>query len=110
MPNNPYISTRALPDTERSVTGPFSGVAQNIGTQLTVNPIIVIFDNQSTVSAQVSINGVLWKTFAAGEALVLDMRANSGSAKTYTFDANSQFSLVGTAGTGSFYISILYAG
>lgn len=110
MSNNPYISIRALPDTERSVAGPFTGVAQNVGTPLSVNPVIIIFDNQSTVAVQVSIAGVSWKTFAAGEALVLDMKANAAHAASYTFDLGTQFSLIGTGGSGSFYISIIYAG
>src|SRR5260221_12627845 len=103
MANNPYIAVRALPDTERSLAGPFSGVAQNIGTVLTVNPVIIVFDNQSSVAVQVSFGGIAWKTFAAGEALVLDMKTNSGSAATFTFDLGTQFSLIATAGTGSFY-------
>lgn len=100
---------RAAPDTERVVTGPFSGAAQNLGTALTVNPIIAIFDNQSDVDVAVAFSGVTWKTFSAGEALVLDMRGNNGEAATYTFDIGTQFTVTATGGTGSFRLSILYA-
>ncbi len=105
----PYNAVRAAPDTERSVTGAFTGVPQNLGTPLTVNPIIAIFDNQSTVAISVAFSGVTWKTFPAGEALVLDMRGNHGDAATYTFDLGTQFTVTGTGGTGSFRLSILYA-
>ncbi len=109
MSTAPYNANRAAPDTERSVTGAFTGVAQNLGSALTVNPIIAIFDNQSTVAVTVSFSGVVWKTFSAGEALVLDMRANEGKADAYTFDRGTQFTVTATGGTGSFYLSILYA-
>lgn len=109
MSTAPYTGIRAAADTERSVTGAFTGVAQNLGTPLTVNPIIAIFDNQSTVAIAVAFGGVTWKTFSAGEALVLDMRGNHGYANSYTFDQGTQFTVTGTGGTGSFRLSILYA-
>lgn len=110
MTGDVYFGNQALPDTERSFTAPFGGGPQNIGTALTVNPVIIIFDNQTTVSSLLYINGVAWKTFVAGEVLLLDMKSNQGEAKTYTFNIGTQFSCDGVAGTGSFRISILYAG
>lgn len=104
-----YNAIRAAPDTQRTVTGAFTGVPQNLGTPLTINPIIAIFDNQSTIAVDVSFGGILWKTFSAGEALVLDMRGNSGSAPSYTFDVGTQFTVTATGGIGSFRLSILYA-
>lgn len=109
MSNNPYLSNIATPDTQRSLAGPFSGSAQNVGTALTVNPIIAVLDNQSSVAVDLYINAILWKTFSAGEALVLDMRSNHGNASTWTFKLGTQFSVIATGGSGSFYISILYA-
>lgn len=109
MSSNPYIGARVGFDAERSVTGPFTGVAQNLGTPLEFPAIIATFDNQSTVSVVVGVNGVSWKTFVAGEAMVLDLRANHGNAPTYAIDANTQFTATGTAGTGSFRLSINYA-
>jgi hypothetical protein len=91
-------------DEERSLAGPFSGSFQTIGTRLAVNPIIVVFDNQSTVTVQISLDGsTVWKTFASGEAMVLDLQANAGQ-----MDKNIQFYVKGTGGTGSFYIAIVY--
>ena len=78
-----------------------------IGT-LVESPVIIIFDNQSTSATVLSIGSVSWKTFVAGEALVLDMRANHGIAANFTFPKGTQFFGNGAA-TGSFSISYLYA-
>lgn len=109
MPNNPYISCRAYPDTERSVTGPFSGVAQNLGTALTVNPIMMVLDNQSTVEVAFYWNSILWHTFPAGEAISIGFKSEKGEAATFCPSIGDQFSVIGTAGTGSFRLSIIYA-
>ncbi len=73
-------------------------------------PVIIIFDNQSTTStAAVSFDGgvTTWKTFVAGEALVLDMRANLGVAPNFTFQKGSPVYVNGTGGT--FSVSYVYA-
>jgi hypothetical protein len=106
---NPFNAISAYPDTERTISGAFTGVSQNLGTALSENPIIAIFDNQSTVPVVVYINGIQWKTFAAGSALVLDMRSNHGEAATYTFALGDQFSIIATGGTGLFSLAILIA-
>lgn len=101
---------RAGFDTERTVTAPFTGSYQALGSALTENPVLMIFDNQSDVSVAVSIDGTnAWKTFQAGEGLVLDLRANIGIAANYTIDIGTQFYILGTAGTGLFSLAILYA-
>lgn len=108
MSNN---SISCFADTERSVTGPFTGSFQTLGSALAVNPVIMIFDNQSDVSVEVSTDGTnTWKTFSAGEALVLDLRANHGIGANFSFPISTQFYVRGTAGTGSFRLSILFAG
>lgn len=109
MSNNPYIGARVVFDTERSVTGPFTGIAQNLGTPLTSAAVLIIMDNQSSVAVQVVVNGNVWKTFSAGEALVLDLRGNAAHAATFAADANTQFQVIGTAGAGIFSLSVLYA-
>ena len=78
-----------------------------IGT-LIANPTIIIFDNQSTTAVVISINGVSWKTFAGGSALVLDLRAAHGNARNYTFAIGDSFFGNGAA-NGDFSISYLYA-
>lgn len=94
--------------TYNSATGtsaflPFSAV-------LTQNPAIIIFDNQSSVPVTISDDGTTaGKTFSAGEALVLDLRANGPQAKELTWRLSTQFYASSTAGAGNFYISIVYA-
>jgi len=75
---------------------------------LAFNPTIIILDNQSTTAVVISINNVSWKTFAGGEALVLDMRAAHGNARNYSFQVGDSFFGNGAA-NGSFSISYLYA-
>lgn len=103
MPIN--ISQRAKPAAE--LIQAMTGANVLIGT-LTQNPVIIIFDNQSTSSVVISINSVSWKTFTAGEALVLDMRGNHGIASNFTFDVGTSFYGNGAA-TGSFSIAYVYA-
>jgi hypothetical protein len=107
-----YLSLRVGFDTEKTATGPFGASFATLGTPLIHNPIIIIFDNQSTVAVQVSVDGVnTWRTFPAGEALVLDLRANKGNAPSYTVDVQTQFYVMttGGGGSGNFSISTLYA-
>mgnify|MGYP005609221763 FL=1 len=104
------ISQRANFETERSRSAAFSGSFQTLGSALTAMPVIAIFDNQSTVSVEVSDDGAnTWKTFSAGAALVLDFRANHGIASNFTIDVGTQFYVKGTGGTGAFRLSILSA-
>src|SRR5205085_2258145 len=99
-------------ETERSLAATsFNSTYQNIGTPLTDNPVVIIFDNQTDVSVPLSVDGVnTWKTFSAGEAFVLDLRANSGIAANYTIPIGTQFKTNAAVGTtGSFRISIIDA-
>ncbi len=84
-----------------------------IGTLL-FNPVQLIFDNQSTAPVAISVNDAsgtnIWKTFTAGEALVLDMRGNHGIASNFTADLGTTYYGAGTTGTGDFKISYTYAG
>ena len=103
MSNN--NSQRAVPAAELIAAMTASNTL--IGT-LSESPVIIIFDNQSTSSAVISIGAVSWKTFSGGEALVLDLRAASGIAPNFTFDVGTSFFGNGAA-TGNFSISYLYA-
>lgn len=99
--NNSQIAL-AAPELIATMTG--SNVL--IGTLLHA-PTIIIFDNQSAVSIVISIGTVQWKTFPAGEALVLDLRAAHGLAANYTFSEGTSF--FGNGASGDFSISYLYA-
>ncbi len=91
---------------ERSATGAFTGSFQTVGTPLDHIPNIIVLDNQSTVALQVSFDGTnVWKTFASGEALVLDFASDE-----LLVAIGTQIYVKGTGGTGSFYASIIYAG
>jgi hypothetical protein len=76
-----------------------------IGTLLYV-PVKLILDNQSTTAVTVSIdvgglgNPIQWKTFSAGEALILDD-------DMYTFPRGTIFYGIGAA-NGNFSISYTY--
>jgi hypothetical protein len=86
-----------------TMTGAFTLV-----TTLLYNPVIIIFDNQSTVPVALSIDGVnTWKTFSAGEALILDLRAASGIAPNFTIDVGTSF--FGNGASGNFSISYIAA-
>lgn len=101
------LSQRISFPAELSVAGAFSGSDQLLGVT-TKESVLAIFDNQSTVSVALYINGVLWHTFSAGEGLVLDMNSNKGNAPVLPIPDNTRFSLIGTGGTGSFRISLVY--
>jgi hypothetical protein len=100
------ISQRAGFPAELSAV--MTGAAVKIGTLL-YNPVQIIFDNQGAVSIAISIDGgtTTWRTFPAGEALVLDMRGNHGVAPNFTIDKGTTF--YGTGASGTFSISYLYA-
>lgn len=93
-----------LPGTEMLVTMTGSDIL--IGT-LTQCPAVIIFDNQSTVPVVISWDNVVWKTFTAGAAIVLDLTANNGAAATRTIGMGTSF--FGNGASGNFSITYLYA-
>lgn len=97
-------------DTELSVSAPFTGTPQLLGT-LTNQPVIILIKNQSTVSVFFADNNGSTKgtTMVAGESLVLDCRGNKGNAPNGGFPIGTSFYVTGTGGTGSFKVSIIYA-
>lgn len=91
------------PELAASMTGSFA----LIGT-LIHEPVQIIFDNQGTSSVAISTDGsTTWRTFPAGEALVLDMRGNHGIAANFTFSVGTNF--YGNGASGTFSISYTYA-
>ena|SRR5258708_429745 len=97
-------SQRAVPAPELIQT--MNGTNVLIG-QLVASPVIIIFDNLGSVAVTITINSVQWKTFSAGEAIVLDMRGNHGIAANFTFDAGTI--ITGNGASGQFSVSYLYA-
>lgn len=100
------ISQRAGFAAELTTT--MTGSWKIIGT-VTKSPVIIIFDNQSTVSIMISIDGgtTTWRTFPSGEAVLLDLRANHGIAPNYSIDQGTTF--YGNGASGTFSISYVYA-
>jgi hypothetical protein len=98
-------SVKCIFGTELSATMTGSTIA--IGAALTVNPVQLIFDNQGTVPVAIYVNGTdaphLWRTFPAGEALILDLRGNHGIAANFTPSLGTQF--YGNGASGVFSIS-----
>lgn len=106
------VSQRVDWEIERSrAATTFNSTFQFIGSALTRNPVVLVWDNQTDVEVPISVDGVnVWKTFSAGEAFVLDLRANHGIAANYTIDVGTRFSTNAAVGTtGSFRISIINA-
>jgi hypothetical protein len=107
------ISQTAVFQNELSAT--MTGVAVKLGT-LAASPRIIIFDNQGTASVAIGIGPVnslpaptiaTWRTFPAGEALVLDLSTNKAAAPNFLIDAGTTF--WGTGASGTFSISYLTA-
>ena len=92
------------PELKATMTGSFV----LIGT-LVASPVIIIFDNQGTASVALSINGGVstWRTVPAGEAVLLDLRANHGVAPNFTIANGTSF--WGNGASGTFSISYLTA-
>lgn len=102
--------TKAAPQlTYNSASG--SGSYINFSGPLISPPVIIIFDNQSTVAVTISDDSTNdFKTFAIGQGLSLDLQTNSGSpADSFSWIKGTQFSAKSIAGTGNFYISYVYA-
>ncbi len=92
------------------LSAPMTGTVVLIGT-LTQNPVKLILDNQGTVAVAISVNDAsgsnVWKTFSAGEALVLDLRDAHGLAANFTADIGTTF--YGNGASGTFKISYIAA-
>ena len=102
------ISQRAIFPNELLAT--MTGSPVLIGVLL-YNPVLIIFDNQSTVPVAISINDAsgsnIWKTFSGGEALVLDLRDKAHLAANFTIDLKTAF--YGNGASGNFSISYVAA-
>jgi hypothetical protein len=98
------------------LTATMSGTFVKIGT-LTASPRIIIFDNQGTAAVAIAIGPTsttnnpttftTWRTFPAGEALVLDLATNKAAAPNLTIESGTTFWGNGTSGT--FSISYIIA-
>lgn len=96
--NTPAQIQSLAPELSATMTG----VQVAIGT-LIASPCKIIFDNQGTVSVAITTNhlgtGETWRTFPAGEALILDNDLEAFPAGTIFY---------GTGASGTFSISYTY--
>jgi len=97
-------SAVALPGAELIAT--MTGSPVLIGV-LPESPAIIVFDNLGTSSVVITIGNVQWKTFSAGSALVLDLRAAHGNATNFFFAAGT--SIFGNGSSGDFSVSYIFA-
>jgi hypothetical protein len=105
--NNSQIAEMAPELSITTLTG--GGAYDLIGILIEV-PAIIIFDNIGLVSVGISKNGTdTWKTFPAGECLVLDLRNQQGQARNFGFRKGTSFFATGSAGACDFRISYIYA-
>lgn len=103
---------RAKFDTQRSIdASTFTGSYQVFGSVLTVNPALIILQNDTTVDVALSDDGVNdGITIPAGTSMVLDLRTNrTPQGSDLSFRINTQFYVNAAAGTGNMYLSIIYA-
>lgn len=99
-------SQNAICGTELKAT--MTGSTILIGT-LPVTATHVIFDNQGSVAVAIYVNQTtnVWRTFPAGEAIILDMRSAHGIAPNFGFPQGTTF--FGNGASGTFSISYIYA-
>ncbi len=72
--------------------------------------VVMIFSNNTSNSVTISDDGINdFHTLIAGEHFVLDVRTNKGNANIAGFLAGTTWWAKGTAGTGTFEITYIYA-
>lgn len=71
------------------------------------NAFWITFDNTGAVAVGIYVNGSAnpWRTFPAGEAIVIDIDTNRGSAPSRLFDKGTTFH--GNGASGTFRIAYL---
>lgn len=88
----------------------FTGSFQTLGT-FTDTPVKVIIQNDTTVTVTLSDDGGTTSglSLVTGIRLVLDMQSSKVPSDWWSFRKGQTMSVSGTAGTGLFKISYLYA-
>jgi|SRR5690349_4981725 len=106
----PALSTVLLPDTIRSIdSASFTGNYQTVGTPLSHGARIVKFTNLSNVTATLSWDGVNDnEVLPANSFVLIDVSGARENSQYIEVQVGTQFYAKGSAGTGSFYISVYY--
>lgn len=110
MANLPFNQAFGF-DAELSLAGAsLTGSPVLVGT-LTNQPVLIMFKNQTNQTVFLADNSGATNgtTMVAGENIIIDCRANKGSAPNGGFPINTSFYATGNAGTGNVKISVIYA-
>lgn len=85
-----------------------AGTWDLIGT-LAFEPVHIVFDNQTDLEVKIGNDeSNTWHSFPAGEAIILDMRANHGVADNMLFRKGMNLYASGVAGAAGQYFRISY--
>jgi hypothetical protein len=109
MPSD-NISQRAKFGAIRSIAAStFTGSFQAVGIPLDVNPRMLIIQNDTSVSVTFtdSLTTGSAMELISKERLVLDLNANRNNT-IFSWPLGTQFYVSGSAGTGTFKISVIY--
>lgn len=106
----PQIKVRLLPEELQSIdSATFTGSYQTLGT-LTKPSRIFKITNNSTVDVTVSWDGSTDHEYIpTGTFILLDCTSDAGSSGVLEVAVGTVFSVKGSAGTGSVYLSSYYA-
>lgn len=106
----PALSTVLLPDTIRSIdSSTFTGNYQTVGIPLANGARIVKFTNLSTVTVTLSWDGVHdHEVLPANSFVLIDVSGARENSQYIEVQMGTQFYAKGSAGTGSFFISVYY--
>jgi hypothetical protein len=101
------LSTVVYPDVLRIISATtFTGAYQPVGGPLAQSARIVKFQNNTTSTVVISWDGVNGHDFLpAGSFLLIDVSSNKENAISFEIQQGTQFYVLGTVGTGNFYIS-----
>lgn len=106
----PLMSQIAKFDALRTIdSSTFTGSYQAVGTKLSVNARIVIFQNNSNQTVTISTDGTTdMLQLLTMERVVFDLNTNHSLPLMFSFPPGTQFYAKGSAGTGNFNISLIY--
>ncbi len=104
------LSTVILPDILRSIdSATFTGTYQPVGTPLIYPTRLIRFLNTSNVGVTVSWDGINAADYLpANSFLLLDISTNHENSLVFEIQIGTQFYVMGSTGTGLFYISTYY--
>lgn len=104
------FGVKIYPEELRSIdSSTFTGSYQALGSALTKSPCLVKFVNASDVTVTVSWDGSTdHDIYPSGSFTVYDICTNTGREAGLYISKNTQFYVKGNAGTGYFYLVVLY--